>query len=140
MELWQERLFTQTFSLWIPLAVTLSAAGRASETTYSLSASGVSGYIVRNPSTSDTDPALGRFEADMIFTQDIFWFDISQTIDEKWVIVNKTVMPNGVNHPDYGKGWITRGQPRRQASITGVGMGHTEIYGTSLPVLPSGVS
>lgn len=138
-EFWQDRLFQHTFDLWEP-ARTQNAAGRPSTPTYTKTGSAVACYLNRNPSTSDLDAALGRFEQDIIFTLDVLWLTYDQDVGEGWVAVNKTTLSDGSNHPNYGEGWIIRGEPRRITSMVGVGMGHTECYASMLAELPSGVS
>lgn len=134
---WAEALFQHAFDLWKPDRI-LSGV-QWSQATYTLQESAVPCFLNRNPSVSQLE-MFGRTEQDDIFTIDIVWFGPGQAIDEAWVLVNRTVLPNGENSADYGRLWVTRGGPRVLNDLPDAAFGHVEIVAASTPIVPSGVT
>ena len=136
---WQTALFQHTVDIWRPTR-TLGSDGQYSAATYSLYASGVSCYHNVTPSVSQPD-VIGRMEQDNIFTLDEFWFDEAQSILEEDVIVEKTLLSDGSQSNRYGKGYMTRGDPRLIADTGPIlAFGHKEIVAALMEQLPAGVS
>lgn len=135
---WMLRSFTHRADLWSP-CYTTGADKKKIFTGYRLRFLSIRCFLDRSPSV-DQLAHFGRFEQDDIFTLDIWHFDDDQAIAGSWLVVNRSLNPNGSRPDDYGKGWLTRGGYRLILDSPGAPGGHKQIVASQEPELPQGVS
>jgi hypothetical protein len=139
MEYWEESLLQHTVDLWKP-ARTLTGVDW-SQVSYrnAPEQAAVRCFHNRNPSVSQLE-MFGRTEQDDIFTLDVFWFPVGQVVDEGWVIVEKSLNPDGSQAQDFGEGFVCRGGFRPLRDLPYAPGGHVEIVASSLPKLYAGIT
>ena len=133
----EEMLYEDLADLWRP-EFSITTTGAMDARTYRRVATGIPCYLDRHPSASQLE-RFGRTEQDDLFTRDIWNFAEEQLVKDTWVIVCKSIDPDGQRSVDYGKCWTCAGdrQPIERTSRRSAGC--TIIVAVAQPELPNGV-
>ena len=135
LELWQAITFKHLADLWEPVEVQ-NASGDTEGQQWVQRWQGVPNYMVAQPNV----PVLigiGQVAEHTIFTYDVRWWDDKQPIDSNWVIVDRSVNPDGTLTRNYGLAWVVQETHRKTANSI-FDEGHRETVSEALPPLPYG--
>lgn len=112
---WMTRQFQDLVDLWMPAPVAVGGPGGVLDLavpSWSLAQSGVKCYAKITP--NQDFPTVGGTQR-MEFTQftiDTFYFVPGQVIFSDWVIIYRSLNPDGTHTANYGTKWAVRGAPR----------------------------
>lgn len=95
------------------------ASGVPGAETYTLLTAGVPCHYEYSSNISSPTEAAGRMNRDMIFTTDKIHFESSTVIDDTYMIINRSLLPGGSRHPNWGEVHRIQGYPQTIASSTG---------------------
>jgi len=131
LEAWQEKAFTDTFSLYKPTNLTLLASGQAQDLAYPSSATytGIPGLLHATDNAYDAALAGRQFRADLYITQDRFSFHVEQEIGDGWLV--KLTTPD---HPEEGTFWIAHSDKKNR------GMSKKATIRGEFVIAPAGVT
>lgn len=122
----QRRLYRNRVDLFRPVLTRNAATGLLETKAYVLAESGVRCLFGKLPSTS-SPTAIGRGEADNMFTHDEIHFHQRQVIRENWVIRDVSVDRYGRNALSYGDFWIAIGEPLTWGDYGGRRAGYVSV-------------
>jgi len=133
-----QRLFRHLADLWRP-AFPIPAGEFPGDTQYELAEADVP-CLFDTKSAVDRPELLGLIEGEDMITVDTVRFPAGTEIDSSWVVVNKSLTPEGAEGLNYGRGWVVKGAPVRDEDWSpSARSGMVEAYVTRLPALPAGV-
>lgn len=144
----QSRVYTHRVDLWQPTD-DVAAAG-PQDRTYALVASAVPCYLGKKSSVDQVGDLAMVESEDLISTDQLrlaaFGYETaahntaSAAIETNWIAIDKSLLPDGSQGGEYGKGWIVRGSPRRVIGTNVRTSSEVIAYLSRLPILPAGVA
>jgi hypothetical protein len=91
----QSIAYKHTVDLWQPTRTINATTGAPSDESYTLAYSGVKCLWDYTNNYSDVPTAAGRVKRPNLMTTDSIHFESSQQVEEGWIIVNRTLLPDG---------------------------------------------
>lgn len=133
------RLFKHRADLWEP-DLPLPPDGRPESTTYTLVLSNV-------PCLRDTKSAIDTpggviavIESDDMMTADTFRFPPGVPLDSSWLVIDRSLTPNGQPGLKYNQTWICKGEPVTEEDTDAVRTtGMVDAYATRIVRAPAEV-
>jgi hypothetical protein len=106
----QDIAFQHTVDLYRPSRV-IAADGKPGPEQYTLAEAGVRCHREATANLSEIT-AFGRLEGGFLLTIEQFHFGEDQEIEDSWLIVDRSLRPDGTHGSFYGRIWGVRSQPQ----------------------------
>lgn len=123
--------------LWQPTRTINASTGAVAAETYTLAYSGVSCLYDYTDNYSDVSPGAGRVKRPNLMTTDKIHFDSNQTLSDGWIVVNRTLLPDGSRSTLYNAASRVLGSPNVAESSGNRRAQKQLVYATTLEKPPA---
>lgn len=137
----QRRAYTHLADLW-EVTNAIAAGAFPSDPSYGAAPvlTAVPAYR-RTKSAVDAPEILGLVEGEDMITVDVWRFPVNVELSSSWIIIDRSLTPDGDPGQNYGLGWVAKGDPVREEDWTARRKsGIVEAYASRLVELPAEIT